>query len=61
MDAVLFFPVDADRIRKDYDEASAKLTKIESRISSLNQKLKHDFGIEIHVFAFFYNLPSLRR
>lgn len=43
---------DADRIRKDYDEASAKLTKIESRISSLNQKLKHDFGPEKEFYSF---------
>lgn len=36
--------VDATRVRKDYDESSAKLSKIQSRISSLTQKLKHDFG-----------------
>lgn len=36
---------DAARIRKEYDESNAKLSKIQSRISSLTQKLKQDFGI----------------
>jgi len=36
--------LDAARVRKEYDESSAKLSKIQSRISSLTQKLKHDFG-----------------
>lgn len=43
---------DADSIRKEYDEASAKLTKIESRLSSLKQKLKHDFGPEKEFYSF---------
>ncbi|XP_015061556.1 glucosidase 2 subunit beta isoform X1 [Solanum pennellii] len=43
---------DADRIRKEYDEASAKLTKVESRLSSLKQKLKHDFGPEKEFYSF---------
>ncbi|CAN4104712.1 unnamed protein product [Withania somnifera] len=43
---------DADSIRKEYDEASAKLTKIESRLSSLKQKLKHDFGPEKEYYSF---------
>lgn len=32
-------------MRKEYDESSGKLSKIQSRISSLKQKLKQDFGI----------------
>ncbi|KAK9224286.1 hypothetical protein WN943_009319 [Citrus x changshan-huyou] len=36
---------DAARVRKEYDESSDKLSKIQSRISSLTQKLKHDFGM----------------
>ena len=36
--------LEAASIRKEYDESSAKLSKIQSRISSLSQKLKHDFG-----------------
>ncbi|RXH83810.1 hypothetical protein DVH24_009245 [Malus domestica] len=35
---------EAASIRKEYDESSAKLSKISSRISSLTKKLKHDFG-----------------
>lgn len=65
-----FCSVDADRIRKEYDESSSKLTNIQSRISSLTEKLKQDFGMEIHVFMFinvllpcgyFHNFPSIRR
>lgn len=45
---MLMFPIlaslDAARIRKEYDDSSAKLSKIQGRISSLTQKLKHDFG-----------------
>ncbi|CAN1128379.1 Glucosidase 2 subunit beta [Linum perenne] len=37
---------DAANVRKQYDETSSKLTKIQSRISSLTKKLKHDFGTE---------------
>lgn len=32
-------------MRKEYDESSGKLSKIQSRISNLKQKLKQDFGI----------------
>lgn len=39
-----FMSSEAAHIRKEYDESSEKLSKIESRISSLTQKLKHDFG-----------------
>ncbi|GJN06304.1 hypothetical protein PR202_ga24020 [Eleusine coracana subsp. coracana] len=40
-------PVDlseASRVRKEYDDASSKLSKIQSKISTLTEKLKHDFG-----------------
>ncbi|KAJ8539814.1 hypothetical protein K7X08_014066 [Anisodus acutangulus] len=43
---------DADHIRKEYDGASAKLTNIESRLSSLKQKLKQDFGPEKEFYSF---------
>lgn len=36
---------EAAQVRKEYDESSGKLSKIQSRISSLKQKLKQDFGI----------------
>ncbi|XP_020238341.1 glucosidase 2 subunit beta [Cajanus cajan] len=44
---------DAARVRKEYDESSAKLTKIQSRISSLTQKLKHDFGPAKEFYSFY--------
>ncbi|KAF4372267.1 hypothetical protein G4B88_007011 [Cannabis sativa] len=44
---------DAARIRKEYDESSNKLSKIQSRISSLTQKLKHDFGVEKEFYSFY--------
>lgn len=43
---------DAERIRKEYDESSAKLSKLQSRISSLTQKLKQDFGPEKEFHSF---------
>ncbi|OIT33742.1 PREDICTED: glucosidase 2 subunit beta-like [Nicotiana attenuata] len=43
---------DADRIRKEYDESSSKLTNIQSRISSLTEKLKQDFGPEKEFYSF---------
>ncbi|CAK7339066.1 unnamed protein product [Dovyalis caffra] len=49
-------PVDkseAARVRKEYDESSAKLSKIQSRISSLTKKLKHDFGTEMEFYSFY--------
>ncbi|XP_078437640.1 calmodulin-binding protein [Wolffia australiana] len=45
---------DAARIRKEYDESTSKLTKIQSRISKLTAKLKHDFGVDKE-FYFFYD------
>ncbi|CAH9093896.1 unnamed protein product [Cuscuta epithymum] len=44
---------DATRVRKDYDESSAKLSKIQSRISSLTQKLKHDFGPDKEFYSYY--------
>lgn len=40
----LSFASEAERIRKEFDDSSAKLSKLQSRISSLTQKLKQDFG-----------------
>ncbi|EOY31649.1 Calmodulin-binding protein isoform 1 [Theobroma cacao] len=44
---------EAAHVRKEYDESSAKLSKIQSRISSLTQKLKHDFGPEKEFYSFY--------
>ncbi|KAH9788977.1 glucosidase 2 subunit beta [Citrus sinensis] len=44
---------DAARVRKEYDESSDKLSKIQSRISSLTQKLKHEFGPEKEFYSFY--------
>ncbi|OIW10241.1 hypothetical protein TanjilG_27992 [Lupinus angustifolius] len=44
---------DAARIRKEYDESSTKLSKIQSRISSLTQKLKQDFGPAKEFYSFY--------
>ncbi|KAH6823714.1 calmodulin-binding protein [Perilla frutescens var. hirtella] len=56
--AVNFFqkPVnvsEAAQVRKEYDESSGKLSKIQSRISSLTQKLKQDFGPEKEFYSFY--------
>lgn len=49
---------EAAQVRKEYDDSSSKLSKIQSRISSLTQKLKQDFGILMilrkHVFIVDY-------
>ncbi|XP_059628704.1 glucosidase 2 subunit beta [Cornus florida] len=44
---------EAAQVRKEYDESSSKLSKIESRISSLTEKLKHDFGPEKEFYSFY--------
>ncbi|KAJ7955456.1 Glucosidase 2 subunit beta [Quillaja saponaria] len=44
---------EAAQVRKEYDESNAKLSQIESRISSLTQKLKHDFGPEKEFYSFY--------
>ncbi|WCJ28785.1 Glucosidase 2 subunit beta [Euphorbia peplus] len=49
-------PVDkseAAHIRKEYEESSTKLSKMQSRISSLAQKLGHDFGKEKEFYSFY--------
>ncbi|OMO81069.1 hypothetical protein CCACVL1_12616 [Corchorus capsularis] len=43
---------EAARVRKEYDESSAKLSKIQSRISSLTKRLEHDFGPEKEFYSF---------
>ncbi|KAL0926910.1 hypothetical protein M5K25_003164 [Dendrobium thyrsiflorum] len=45
---------DATHIRKEYDDTSSKLSKVQSRISSLTEKLKRDLGKEKE-FYFFYD------
>lgn len=44
---------EAAQVRKEYDESSGKLSKIQSRISSLKQKLKQDFGPEKEFYSFY--------
>ncbi|KAK3024042.1 hypothetical protein RJ639_042953 [Escallonia herrerae] len=49
-------PVDkseAANVRKEYEESSAKLSKIQSKISSLTQKLKQDFGPDEEFYSFY--------
>ncbi|KAI4368565.1 hypothetical protein MLD38_017109 [Melastoma candidum] len=49
-------PVDkseADRVRKEYDESSTKLSKMQSRISKLTQKLGLDFGHDKEFYSFY--------
>ncbi|XP_058199445.1 glucosidase 2 subunit beta [Rhododendron vialii] len=49
-------PVDvseAARVRKEYDESSSKLSKIQSRISSLTKKLNQDFGPDKEFYSFY--------
>lgn len=40
-----FTSAEAASVRKEYDDSSAKLSKIQSRISKLTKKLKCDFGM----------------
>ncbi|MED6183133.1 hypothetical protein PIB30_035265 [Stylosanthes scabra] len=44
---------DAARVRKEYNELSSKLSKLQSRVSSLSKKLKHDFGPESEFYSFY--------
>ncbi|KAG9142965.1 hypothetical protein Leryth_006235 [Lithospermum erythrorhizon] len=49
-------PVDlseAEHVRKEYDESSSKLSKMQSRISSLTKKLKQDFGPDKQFHSFY--------
>ncbi|XP_051224448.1 glucosidase 2 subunit beta [Lolium perenne] len=49
-------PVDlseASQVRKEYDDANSKLSKIQSRITSLTDKLKQDFGKEKEFYYFY--------
>jgi protein kinase C substrate 80K-H len=49
-------PIDkseAEHIRKEYEESNAKLTKMQSKISSLTEKLKKDFGPEKEFYSFY--------
>ena len=43
MSYILIF-VDANQVRKEYNNYAAKLSDIESRISGLTEKFKYDFG-----------------
>ncbi|KAG4167681.1 hypothetical protein ERO13_A13G211300v2 [Gossypium hirsutum] len=44
---------EAATVRKKYVDSGTKLSKIQSRISKLKEKLKHDFGPEKEFYAFY--------
>ncbi|KAL2940426.1 17.3 kDa class I heat shock protein, partial [Bienertia sinuspersici] len=44
---------DAAQVRKEYDGSSSKLSKIQSRISTLTEKLKLDFGPEKEFYSLY--------
>lgn len=44
---------DAARVRKDYNDLSRKLSKMQSRISTLENKLKQDYGNEGEFYSFY--------
>ncbi|KAG0477528.1 hypothetical protein HPP92_014369 [Vanilla planifolia] len=44
---------DAAHIRKEYDDNNSKLSKVQSRISTLTEKLKHDFGKDKEFYTFY--------
>lgn len=44
---------DAARVRKDYNDLSRKLSKLQSRISTLENKLKQDHGIDGEFYSFY--------
>ncbi|GLT82465.1 hypothetical protein SLE2022_008330 [Rubroshorea leprosula] len=44
---------DAADVHKEYDESNTKLSKIQSRISTLTKKLKQDFGPEKEFYSFY--------
>ncbi|XP_076956123.1 glucosidase 2 subunit beta-like [Bidens hawaiensis] len=49
-------PVDtseSENVRKEYDDASGKLSKMQSRITSLTKKLGHDFGLEKEFYSLY--------
>ncbi|CAA7389113.1 unnamed protein product [Spirodela intermedia] len=57
-------PVDiseAGRVRKEYDESSSKLSKIQSRISKLTGKLKYDFGGDKEFYLFYDNCFEMKQ
>lgn len=49
-------PVDlseASRVKKEYEDMNSKLSKIQSRISHLKEKLEHDFGKDKEFYSFY--------
>ncbi|XP_042467421.1 glucosidase 2 subunit beta-like [Zingiber officinale] len=44
---------ESSQVNKEYDDASSKLSKLQSRISSLSEKLQHDFGKEKEFYSFY--------
>jgi protein kinase C substrate 80K-H len=44
---------DAAHVRKDYNDLSRKLSKMQSRISTLENKLKQDYGNEGEFYSFY--------
>ncbi|PKA61833.1 hypothetical protein AXF42_Ash008665 [Apostasia shenzhenica] len=44
---------EAAHIRKEYEESNSKLSRVQSKVSSLSEKLKHDFGKEKEFYLFY--------
>ncbi|XVF56965.1 hypothetical protein PTKIN_Ptkin06aG0163400 [Pterospermum kingtungense] len=53
--------LDANQVRKEYESYTAKLSDIESRISSLTEKFKYDFGIEKEFYLFYDRCFELKQ
>ncbi|KAB2048484.1 hypothetical protein ERO13_A13G101215v2 [Gossypium hirsutum] len=53
--------LDANKIRKEYNHYTAKLSDLESRISSLTEKLKFDFGKQNKFYLFYDRCFELKQ
>ncbi|TYJ00932.1 hypothetical protein E1A91_A13G119200v1 [Gossypium mustelinum] len=53
--------LDANKIRKEYNHYTAKLSDLESRISSLTEKLKFDFGKQNEFYLFYDRCFELKQ
>ncbi|XP_052482120.1 glucosidase 2 subunit beta isoform X1 [Gossypium raimondii] len=66
LQSVNFFSIpvanlDANKIRKEYNHYTAKLSDLESRISSLTEKLKFDFGKQNEFYLFYDRCFELKQ
>ncbi|MBA0751898.1 hypothetical protein Gogos_000790 [Gossypium gossypioides] len=53
--------LDANKIRKEYNHYTARLSDLESRISSLTEKLKFDFGKQNEFYLFYDRCFELKQ